>query len=641
MLFSAIRLKSTIQEHSRGTPNVTTSLFGATASVSANYSANHSANQASTLVDLLVYRSQQQPDRVGYRFLSGGTELNPLTYGELDRKARSIAAHLQALNSAGERALLLYPPGLDFIAAFFGCLYAKVIAVPAYPPRRNQNLSRLQAIATDAQAKIILSTSAIQANIQADANQTLDVSGMQWLATDVLVSDAETWQQPDLSSNDLAFLQYTSGSTGTPKGVMITHGNLLHNSAVIQHCFDHTPDSQGIIWLPPYHDMGLIGGVLQPLYANFPVALMSPVDFLQKPLRWLQAISHYKATTSGGPNFAFDLCVQKISPEQRAKLDLSSWDLAFTGAEPVRAETLDAFAETFAECGFRREAFYPCYGMAESTLIISGGFKSALPTVRKVQSAALEQNRVVDATAQTDEDDVRSIIGCGWGWLDQKMAIVDPNTKTLCPPGSIGEIWVSSSSIAQGYWNQPDQTEQLFHAHLADTGEGPFLRTEDLGFWQDGELFITGRLKDIIIIRGQNHYPQDIELTVSRSHPALKLNSGAAFSVDFKGAEKLVVAQEIDRNHLNNLDVKAIVSNIRQAVSAQHGLEVYAVVLVKTGRIPKTSSGKIRRHACKAAFLTGSLEIIDDWSENPQGVSSFLNLQTEVDSLLQKLQTHK
>jgi len=616
---------------------VTTSLFGATASVSED----HSENKVLTLVELLVCRSQQQADRVGYRFLSGGTELNHLTYSELDCRARSIAAHLQALNGVGERALLLYPPGLDFIAAFFGCLYAKVIAVPAYPPRRNQNLSRLQAIATDAQAKVVLSTSTIQANIQGDANQTLDVSRMHWLATDVLADAAEAWQQPDLSGNDLAFLQYTSGSTGTPKGVMITHGNLLHNSAVIQRCFDHTSDSQGLIWLPPYHDMGLIGGVLQPLYAGFPVALMSPVDFLQKPFRWLQAISHYKATTSGGPNFAFDLCVQKISPEQRATLDLSSWDLAFTGAEPIRAETLNTFAATFAECGFRREAFYPCYGMAESTLIISGGMKTALPTVRQVQSSALEQNRVVEVTDIHEEDAVRTVIGCGWGWLDQKVAIADPNTKTLCPPGAIGEIWVSSSSIAQGYWNQPTQTEQLFHAYLADTGEGPFLRTEDLGFWQDGELFITGRLKDIIIIRGQNHYPQDIELTVARSHPALKLNSGAAFSVDFKGSEKLVVAQEIDRSYLNKLDVKTVVSNIRQAVSTQHGLEVYAVVLVKTGRIPKTSSGKIRRHACKAAFLTGSLEMVDDWSENPQGASDFLHLQADVDSLLQKLQTHK
>ncbi|MBD2091223.1 fatty acyl-AMP ligase [Microcoleus sp. FACHB-1515] len=614
---------------------MTTGFLGATASVSAN------ANQ-STLVDLLTCRSQQQADQVGYRFLSAGTELNHLTYGELDRQARSIAAQLQALNTAGERALLLYPPGLDFIAAFFGCLYAKVVAVPAYPPRRNQNLSRLQAIVTDAQAKVILSNSTIQTNIQSDVNQTLDISAMHWLATDELASDANSWQPPQLSADDLAFLQYTSGSTGAPKGVMITHGNLLHNSAVIQQCFAHTANSQGLIWLPPYHDMGLIGGVLQPLYANFPVALMSPVDFLQKPFRWLQAISHYRATTSGGPNFAFDLCVQKISPEQRATLDLSSWDLAFTGAEPVRAETLDTFAATFAECGFRREAFYPCYGMAESTLIISGGLKTAQPTLRQVQSSALEQNRVVEVTdAQTDEDDVRSIIGCGWGWLDQKIAIVDPNTKTVCPPGAIGEIWVSSSSVAKGYWNQPDQTEQLFHAHLADTGEGPFLRTEDLGFWQDGELFITGRLKDIIIIRGQNHYPQDIELTVARSHPALKLNSGAAFSVDFKGSEKLVVAQEVDRTHLSKLDVKTVVSNIRQAVSAQHGLEVYAVVLVKTGRIPKTSSGKIRRHACKAAFLTGSLEMVDDWSENPQGASSFLNLQADVDSLLQKLQAHK
>jgi acyl-CoA synthetase (AMP-forming)/AMP-acid ligase II len=595
----------------------------------------------STLVELLAYRAQNEPDQIGYIFLQGGkTETGELTYKSLDLKARAIAAHLQSLGVAGERALLLYPPGLEFIAAFFGCLYAGVVAVPAYPPRRNQNLSRLQAIAVDAEAKVMLTSAALLDSLKNRSDEGFDLAGLHWSATDELATDlASAWNLPQLSSDNLAFLQYTSGSTGDPKGVMISHGNLLHNSAVIHQCFAHTLDSQGLIWLPPYHDMGLIGGVLQPLYGGFPVTLMSPVDFLQKPLRWLQAISRYKATTSGGPNFAYDLCVQKITPEQRTTIDLSSWEVAFTGAEPIRAETIEQFAAAFEACGFRKEAFYPCYGMAETTLMISGGLKTALPVVRKVESAALEQNRVVPVA--DNREDMRTLIGCGRGWADQKIVIVNPESQTLCPDGQVGEIWVSSLSVAQGYWNRAEETKQTFQAYLTNTGEGPFLRTGDLGFLQDGELFITGRLKDVIIIRGQNHYPHDIELTVARSHPALRPNCGAAFAVEFKGSERLVIVQEVERSYLRKLDVQEVVGNIRQAVVTEHGLDIYAAVLVKTGSIPKTSSGKIRRHSCRAAFLSGSLDVVQDWSENPQGKAKFMHLQAEVESVLEKLSASK
>lgn len=591
----------------------------------------------STFVELLSYRAQNQPDQKAYIFLHDGeTESDKLTYKELDIQARAIATQLQSLGATGERALLLYQPGLELTAAFFGCLYAGVVAVPAYPPRRNQNLSRLQAIVSDARAAVALTTTSLLGKIEGYAWNP-ELAQLHWFATDKIASDlAEVWQEPKLSSDTLAFLQYTSGSTGTPKGVMVTHGNLVYNLALIYKCFGHTPNSQGLIWLPPYHDMGLIGGVLQPLYGGFPVTLMAPVDFLQKPFRWLQAISRYKATTSGGPNFAYELCVRKIKPEQLASLDLSSWEVAFTGAEPICAETLSQFAATFEPCGFRREAFYPCYGMAETTLIVSGGLKSALPTVRQVDAAALEQNRVVP-TAASQQKGSRAIVGCGH-CVDQ-VVVVDPESLTPCPDNKVGEIWVSGPSVAQGYWNRPEETLQTFHAYLADTGGGPFLRTGDLGFLQDGELFITGRIKDVIIIRGQNHYPQDIELTVERSHPALRRGCGAAFAVEVKGSERLVVVQEVERSYLRQMNVNEVVGNIRHAVAAEHSLQIYATVLVKTGSIPKTSSGKIQRYACRSGFLSGSLNVVEDWSENPLGKAKFMHLQAEVDSILQKLST--
>jgi len=590
--------------------------------------------EVSTLVDLLAYRAQHQSEQMAYSFLqNGGAEVRKLTYKELDRLAQAIAVKLQSLDATGGRALLLYSPSLEFIAAFFGCLYAGVVAVPAYPPRPNQNIARLQAITADARARVVLTSVALRDNLKNRFARSLDLGQLHWLATDELTYDfAEAWYPPQVNGDTLALLQYTSGSTGNPKGVTISHSNLLYNSAVIQKGFEDTPGSRGVSWLPPYHDMGLIGGILQPLYVGAPMWLMSPIDFLQKPFRWLQAISRYKATTSGGPNFAYELCLQKTSPEQRATLDLSSWEVAFTGAEPVRAQTLEQFAAAF-------EAFYPCYGMAETTLMISGGLKTALPVVRKLESAAFEQNRVVEVTDEWET--VRTVVGCGRSSMDHKIVIVDPESMTLCHEGHVGEIWVSGSSVAQGYWNRAEETRQTFQAYLVDTGEGPFLRTGDLGFLLNGELFVTGRLKDVIIIRGQNHYPQDIEMTVSRSHPALRPNYGAAFAIEFKGSERLVIVQEVERSYLRKLDVKEVVSSVKQAVVAEHGLEIYAAVLVKTGSIPQTSSGKIRRHACRAEFISGSLNIVDDWSENPQGTSKFINLQAEIEGLLQKVQNDK
>ncbi len=576
----------------------------------------------STLVHLLRWRALHQSDQRAYTFLADGeTEEDHLTYSELDRQAQAIGAMLQSLEATGERALLLYPPSLDYIAGFFGCLYAGVITVPAYPPdpaRLDRTLPRLQAIVADAQATVALTTAPILAMAQFLFDQAPALKAMKWLPTDTIAGSVEhKWQEPAITGDSLAFLQYTSGSTRAPRGVMLSHSNLLYNSTLISQAMGLTSDSVVVSWLPPYHDMGLIGAILQPLYGGFPCILMSPVSFLQRPFRWLQAISRYQATGSGGPNFAYDLCVRKITPEQRATLDLSSWSVAFNGSEPVRRETLDRFTEAFEPCGFRREAFYPCYGLAEATLMVSGGpppqtyasgsWKAADTILYTVQKGAIERDQVVEASGKNE--DAQTLVGCGQCLMGQEIVIVHPESLTQNPPDQVGEIWVSGPSVAQGYWGRPDETEQTFRAYLADTGAGPFLRTGDLGFMRGGELFITGRLKDLIIIRGRNHYPQDIEFTVERSHPALRPGCGAAFSVDVGGEERLVVVHEVYTNR--QWDADEVVGAIRQAVAEAHEVQVYAVALIRPRSIPKTSSGKIQRRACRALFLADALDVVE------------------------------
>lgn len=561
-----------------------------------------------TLIDLLRGRALQQQNQLAYTFLVDGEAKEvSLTYQALDQRARSLAAKLQSMKATGERALLLYPPGLEFIAAFFGCLYAGVVAVPVPLARRKERMIRLQAIMADAQATFALTTTTVLISIEHSLKEEL--STLRCIATDNITYDlASDWQASKVSNDTLAFLQYTSGSTATPKGVMVSHKNLLHNQLLIEQAFQHTQETIFVGWLPLYHDMGLIGNVLQPLYLGVPCILMSPIAFLERPLRWLQAISRYKGTTSGGPNFAYDLCVSKITPSERSTLDLSSWEVAFNGADSVRAETIERFTNAFSQCGFLKSAFYPCYGLAEATLLVSGGFKASSPVVQAIQIEPLKRNQVI--LSDEENDKVQKFVGCGKAILEQQIVIVHPETLTCCSPLEVGEIWVSGKSVAQGYWRRPTETESIFCAYLQDTGSGPFLRTGDLGFLKDGELFVTGRLKDIIVIRGSNHYPQDIELTAERSHPALRPSASAAFSVEVEGAEQLVVACEVERSYLRNLQSDEVTRAIRQAIWKQHELKVYAVLLLKTGSIPKTSSGKIQRQSCKAGFLGESLNVL-------------------------------
>lgn len=567
-----------------------------------------SDSEPATLVELLRLRANSQYNGANYIFSSDGeSEEISWSYSDLDTKARSIAAFFQSRGLAGRHAVLLYPPGLEFIGAFFGCLYAGVVAVPAYPPdpaRLKRSLPRFQAIAADSNAAVALTTQSILSKVEPLLNQ----AGLLAIATDAVEDGQATqWRAPDVIDETIAFLQYTSGSTGKPKGVMLTHKNLLHNAGLVYRAMEHAAGDKYVSWLPAFHDMGFMAGILEPLYAEIPAILMPPIAFLQRPLRWLQAISRHKATTSGGPNFAYDLCVRKISDQERSSLDLSSWSVAFNGAEPIRAETIDRFAAAFKSCGFRREAFFPCYGLAEATLIVSGGAKSDPPVVKKAQTRELEANRLIE-----DESEVaRPIVGCGAALMDQRIAIVDPESLTECSEGQVGEIWVQGSSVARGYWNQPEETVRIFQAKLCgvDNDGGTFLRTGDLGVIKDGELFITGRIKDLIIIRGRNLYPQDVEATIERSHSAFRPGCNAAFSIEAGGQERLVAVQEVTGGE--RLD--EIVGGLCRDVADEYEAQLYAVAFIEAGTIPKTSSGKIQRRACKEEFLNGSLSLLYKW----------------------------
>ena len=586
-----------------------------------------------TIVDILREYALKQPSKEAFIFIKHSYEVpeeTRLSYAELHQSAENIANLLLQHNpNSSLPVLLVFPPGLEFIKAFFGCLYAGMIAVPTNPPRRNQSLKRIKSIVADSGACIGLTSESLLKPLQEMVLDNSDSQGLQWLSmNNLVVDDTDNGQQQDLpvvASQTIAFLQYTSGSTGDPKAVMVTHSNLIHNEQMIQKSFGHSQETLFVGWLPLYHDMGLVGNVLQPLFLGITSILMSPVDFLQQPYRWLKAISDYRATTSGGPNFAYDLCVRKITPDQRLSLDLSSWQLAFNGAEPIRADTLRAFTEAFAPCGFRPNSFYPCYGMAETTLLVSGGKKEDLPVVYSLDRDALSRGEAIASEKNYEYQVTQSIVGCGKSCAEGTVRIVNPETLVNCSDCQVGEIWVAGPHVAQGYWHRTEQTEKTFQAYIADTKEGPFLRTGDLGFLQNGELFVTGRIKDVIIIRGRNHYPQDIELTVEKSHPSLKLGSGAAFSIDINGEERLVVCQEIERSYLRKLDINEVVTAIRRAVSQEHELQLYAVVLLKTGSILKTSSGKIQRQACLSSFINDDLNVVGLWKSEVEILKNVAN----------------
>jgi 8-amino-7-oxononanoate synthase len=568
---------------------------------------------AQTFVDVLEYRAARQPSQTIFRYVhSDGREQDSVTFAELRQRARAIAAGLSEHVVPGDRVVVLVPPGLDYVAAFFGCLYAGAIAVPAYPPNPRRADTRVARMVADCGARVAIVSDAFMARLDGWLALTPELGAVTWLdATRLLKRDSSALPEPSIVTSSLAMLQYTSGSTGEPRGVMLSHSNLLHNSVVVHRVTAHEEGDGAVFWLPPFHDMGLIGGILQPIYASVPTSLMAPATFLQRPFRWLEAISRYRATTSGAPNFAYDLCVERIGEEERRTLDLSAWRTSFNGAEPVRAETIARFLEAFSPCGLRADLFLPCYGLAEGTLLVSGGRVQRNHVViadrTHLESGELRAARNGDANAV-------ALVAAGAPASEVTVAIVDPDSCVPCVDGQVGEIWTAGGSVGMGYWNRADATAAAFRARLAGSGADgrTFLRTGDLGVIADGQLIITGRLKDLVILDGRNYYPHDIEVAAERSHASLRPGFAAAFSVEEGGRERLVLVAEVSRQH-GERAFGSLFHAVRTGLAATVGVVPDEIVLIRQRTIPRTSSGKIQRRACRGAYLSGTLDIVAEW----------------------------
>lgn len=562
-----------------------------------------------TIVELLQRRVEERPDALLFSFepdAAGAGDRR--TRAELLARARHIATALVERRLTGERVLLLFPPGLAYVDGFFACLVARAWAVPAYPPlpgRTRGGLERLRSIAASARPSAVLTTRSLAAQVRALLPVAPELEGLDWLCVDDLTDDgAAPLVQPPVGPTDVAFLQYTSGSTAEPRGVIVRHDNLMHNLGIISEGFGDHEGVRAAFWLPPYHDMGLIGGILGPLWYGGQGHLMSPLGFLMRPRRWLELVSRHRAAITGAPNFAFDLCARKISEAERERLDLSSLQVLFCAAEPIRAETIERFASTFEPCGLSRGALYTCYGLAESTLMVTGGRPGRAPSVRTFDAGALERGLAEPAAVG------RRLVGCGYPLGGQQLRIVDPASRQSLPPGTIGEIWVAGPSVASGYHEASEESRGTFGAFVADVHgleSGPFLRTGDLGTLVEGELFVTGRLKDLVIVHGRNHHPQDLEATLER-HDALRPSCSAVFSMDAEGVSRLWAVVEIKAG--TRTPAAELAASLRRALSDEHQVVAHDVIAVAPGSVPKTSSGKVMRAATRAALRDGALRIL-------------------------------
>ena len=559
-------------------------------------------HNAANITQVLSHRAGATASRLAVRYLDHGLDKAfLLTYGQLDRKARAIAAALQATAKKGDRILLLFPPGVEFLYAYFGCLYAGCIAVPAYPPhpaRVHKSLASISRLMKDATPSVILLNDSLNAAFFSKTTLPNEHPTVQWASVETaLKTPARAFATVDIAREDLAFLQYTSGSTGDPKGVMVSHRNLMDNLKHIKRIFGLSEASSSVFWLPPYHDMGLIGGILQAIYAGYPLTLFSHLAFLQKPVRWLEAISQYQATASGAPNFAYELCLRKITTEQRSQLDLSTWKVAFNGAERIHPQTLRQFADYFKPAGFQYRSFLPCYGLAESTLLVTGTVHDQVPVTQ-----TFSKNELNTETETTENHKTMELTSCGPIASGQLVIIVNPELEQPCDEDKIGEIWVAGDSKAQGYWNKEALTQQTFRATLADHPGVEFLRTGDLGLISKGELFVAGRIKDLIIIGGRNHYPQDLEQTAESSHPAIGTLGCVAFSVSIDQKEHPVIVAELHQKLQAEAD--EVKEAIATAISRHHELALHDIHLVKPGTLKRTTSGKLKRQECKRNYET-------------------------------------
>ena len=553
------------------------------------------------IIELLKENAKNRPNDIIYRYIEDeNKEPITLTNLEIHDQAKNIANNLLLTSKKGDRALLLYPAGLEFIVGFLGCLFAGLIAVPAYPPRKNQKLNRLKTIIDDAEASVVMTSqkAATIARPLFDDDET--ISEMIWLVSDS--SDLEKIDKDILpiENSDIAFLQYTSGSTGDPKGVMVSHANVISNMGVIYASCKHTNTSKLASWLPHFHDMGLMAGVLQPIFAGAEITFMAPAYFLQKPVRWLQMMDKYKSESTAGPNFAYDLCIEKINDEDLVGLDLSNINIALNGAEPVSGETLRKFTEKFSKCGFKATAHFPSYGMAETTLMVTAGDLEEEARILTINSVDL-QNKIITIEKKSS-DATQDMVSSGHAWLDHEVIIVEQDKLVKIGENLVGEVWIKGSSVTQGYWKNPEKTKEDFDAYTSDTNKGPYLRTGDLGFLNDGELYICGRAKDLLIIRGRNYYPQDIETVASNSNESLSLGHAAVFSIESEGREQLIITQEIKRTHMKTFNKEEIFDNIMESITLDCELQVRDIVLLRPGQILKTSSGKIQRQANKKAY---------------------------------------
>lgn len=574
--------------------------------------------EARSVSDLLARRARLHPDRVAFRFLEDGErETGALTFGELDARARAVARHVIGAASPGDRALFMYPPCLDFVVAFFGCLYARVIPVPVYPPRQDRSFERLLAVIRDASAGLVLTTQEVADQAAKVFERLPGHAPLRWLVvsamTDAPAGDADL---PPVSPEDIAFLQYTSGSTGDPKGVVVLHGNLLVNLQMIHEVVGCHERDVTVSWLPQFHDMGLIGMTIYPIAYGGTSVQMPPSAFLQRPVRWLQALSAYGGALSTAPNFAYELCCNKVKESEFASLRLEHWQRALNGAEPIRHDTLARFAGRCSTAGLAREFLVPCYGMAEATLIVSAKPPGARFVSLPLHKGRLEQHDVVIVASEHPEATLA--VGSGRRLGEEEILIVDPETRAACPPLRVGEIWLRGGHVAGGYWNRPDATRETFAAECPQVPGKAWLRTGDLGFVHDGELFITGRHKDLVIVGGRNLYPQDIEYSVERASPAIRKGGVAAFSIEGEDGETLAVVAEVEKASLSG-DHQATVDAILQEISTTHEVGVGTIVLIPPGTVPKTSSGKIQRRAARRDLLQGAFTPVHQWAPPAEG----------------------
>jgi acyl-CoA synthetase (AMP-forming)/AMP-acid ligase II len=567
-----------------------------------------------TLLDLLRHSAAERPHERAYTFLrDGDDESENLSYAQLEERVRSVATLLQDRGCEGQRVVLLFAPGLEFVAAFFGCLFARAVAVPVYPPdpgRLEFSIERVRSVVADSDPALLLYGPELEPLRESIVRSCPELGKRPWVCIDQAGAfEAGAWKDPGVRPGELAFVQYTSGSTSDPKGVMLSHAALVSNQRVIHDRVRLGPDSVLLSWLPLYHDMGLIGIVMHSLYLGASCYLMSPFDFLRRPARWLHAITRHGATLSGGPNFCYELCVRRIPDEAKEGLDLSSWEVAFNGSEPVRMETLRRFAEAFEPWGFRKEALYPCYGLAESSLMVTGSRKGEGAHALTLDASALARNRIVRAgpgAGRTCE-----VVCCGDPSDGHSLRIVDPETGRRCDDDEVGEVWASGPSIGEGYWGRPEQSRDVFRATVSDSPDQVFLRTGDLGFLHRGRLYITGRIKEVINLRGRNLYPQDVEAAAQEADRALRAGCGIAFAVSAAGEDWVVLVQEVDPTKTE--DPSALLARIREQVMVRQQVQLAAVCLVPPRTVPKTSSGKLKRAACRETFLAGGLEEISAW----------------------------